>query len=545
MNKKNILLLSIFLLSCVIVMGNSTVIQNYIYANYEQYAGNSFSAHKRYTSIINSNPPLYAYKGYLNVLFDSHQYNKIIELIPTLDKKFEKDPEAQLLFVVTLEKMNRITESEHRLIALSSQFKTNSEITLRTAQAYLRRKEPENALAVLDTYLNNSPRKPNNFAFYFLKSQIHVQLNQLPEALSNVTLCLDMHPRFNKGWLLSATLQEQQGEIKKALQGYSTFLELSDSNNSAVEQHLFSLMLKHKSDKQYISFHKSYFDQALSLYKKKGYSLALKALSYYLQLQPNDYEALVLKLHLLVHAQDYKQATTFFMSLIKKNENDQLWPKNLYLLHHEGIQKNNLVTLFHSLIKQCETNYWLPLYTADLYIKSHNYTQATPLLEKVVCLSNDPQLNAKIYHQLSVLSYETQNYPQMLAFLEKGFNINEQNTQINNSLAYYWATKGKDLEKAHFFFDKINTTQQNSPCCMDTKALILYKQQQYTQAQELFEQLEQHNNGTMLLHLAKTQYKLNNKEKARFTCNKVINCTINECEEKKLKKLQNLLAINE
>lgn len=351
MNKKNCLYFLLPLLCHTIITANPTTFHRYLWANYNHFSGNFSSANNWYNTLLSSHCSLYTYKGYLNFLADTNQHTKIVELIPSLDKKFEKDPEVQLLFALALEKGKQIQEADNRLIKLCNAFKSNSEITLRTTQAYIRRKEPENALLTIDTFLNNSPRKPNNFIFYFLKSQIHLQLSQLQEALTNITVCLDMHPRFDKGWLLFATLQEQQGEIKKALQGYGTFLELSGGNNS-VEQHLFSLLLQHKSNGQHASFHKSYFDQALSLFNKKEYSSSLRSLNKYLSLQPDDHQALILKIELLALVNDYKQMTDLLSELIKKNQKaSDFWPKNLYLLHHKGINKEKIITTLQTISK--------------------------------------------------------------------------------------------------------------------------------------------------------------------------------------------------
>src|SRR5579872_344482 len=180
MNKKYTLFFLFLLLYGVSTTPDTSSFQRYLKANYDYFSGNVKSAQQWYQSLLDSQCSLYTYKGYLTLLFDTKQYNNIVELIPSLDKKFEKDPDVQLLFALALEQTKQTKQADERLIKLSSTFKTNSEITLRTAQTYLRRKEPENALLTVDSFLNNSPRKPNNFIFYFLKSQIHLQINQLP-----------------------------------------------------------------------------------------------------------------------------------------------------------------------------------------------------------------------------------------------------------------------------------------------------------------------------------------------------------------------------
>src|SRR5207244_2855140 len=122
---------------------------------------------------------VYTYKGYLNILADSNELNNfrtIVELIPTLHEKFSNDPDMQLIFVKAFEKTNQTKKADNLIIQLSHSFKTHAEITFRAAQIYIRRQESENALLTIDAFLNNSARRPNNFVFYFLNTQIYIHL---------------------------------------------------------------------------------------------------------------------------------------------------------------------------------------------------------------------------------------------------------------------------------------------------------------------------------------------------------------------------------
>src|SRR5690606_8494730 len=159
----------------------------YLWANYNHFSGNLSSAQDWYKTLFNSNCSLYTYKGYLNFLLDTKQHTRIIELIPSLEKKFEHDPEIQLIFVLALEKNNHISQADDRLIAINSRFKTHAEIALRATQTYMRRKELENALLTIKTFLNNSPRRPNNFVFYYLEAQINLHLIIPTQALASIT----------------------------------------------------------------------------------------------------------------------------------------------------------------------------------------------------------------------------------------------------------------------------------------------------------------------------------------------------------------------
>src|SRR5690606_30691753 len=380
---------------------NTAIFHRYLWANYNHFSGNITSAQKWYNALLSSQCSLYTYKGYINFLFDTKQNSRIIELIPLIDKEFENDPEIQLIFAISLEKNNQTNKSDERLVKISSQFKTHPEIILRTTQSYMRRKEPENALITIETFLNNSPRKPHNFIFYFLKAQINLQLNQFEEALNNITACLDMHPRFDKGWLLFATLQEQNGELKKAIQGYGTFLNLTGDNNT-VKKHLSSLRSqynKNKQSKTSLSLQKSYFDQALSLFEKNKYASALTHINIFLTQESTNRDAQTLKIKLLAHLNAYDSLETSISQWITQDsKNSSFWPQNLYLLSHTpDISQEKIITTLENLSSYHSDNIFLSLYAADLCIRNKKTTHAITFLNQSLKKSTDTQLNARIY----------------------------------------------------------------------------------------------------------------------------------------------------
>jgi Tfp pilus assembly protein PilF len=129
--------------------------------------------------------------------------------------------------------------------------------------------------------------------------------------------------------------------------------------------------------------------------------------------------------------------------------------------------------------------------------------------------------------------------------LEQGYNLDNNQPHINNMLAYYWATTGKDIIKAENFIAKALAKDKNNPYFLDTHALILYKQKKYDQAQAILEQLQTSHTATSLLHLAKVHYKLDNKKEAAMYMQQATSLKNNTHDQKKLHKLQLLLATND
>lgn len=107
----------------------------------------------------------------------------------------------------------------------------------------------------------------------------------------------------------------------------------------------------------------------------------------------------------------------------------------------------------------------------------------------------------------------------MEAALEQGLHLNTNFLPLMNLLAHHYATKGHNVPKAATLMAEILTHDKTNPHLLDTHALILYKQKQYADALALLQRLHADipQDATIMLHLALTHDKLNNKPLAHTT----------------------------
>ncbi len=492
-------------------------IHSYFWANYKQFQGESKEAKLWYDKIISDSNSPHAYKGYIYYLFENNKINEIYPLINKIDSHYKNDIEIQLIFVTVLEALGYKNRAEEKLFNLHAQYPKNSEIAFRTAQAYMSKKEMDNAISVLDTYLNSAPRRPNNFIFHFLKAQIYIKINKPQEALTAAKESIEVYPNFDKGWLLIGSLQEQVGQLEEAIDGYQNFLSLTPTKNDVIEQHLFGLILRQKLAEQKNSttlLQKSCFDKALSLFKRQLYDETIEQLDKCLKQNSHDKDSRLLKIETLTAKKDYKTACNTLSNWIIENPNELVWIKTLHLVGINKQAKEITLATAQQLCNKHPNNEWLPLYTSDLYLRNNNHNQAYRLLQKSANICTNKKRRATIYYQQALVSFEQENYENALTALENGHRDEPSFAPLLNLLSFYWTTKGKNPQRGLYYIKKALSQEPNNHHYRDTYAFILYKQGDYAQAEEILNHLVSlcKKNANMMLHLAKVRHKTGNEK---------------------------------
>lgn len=485
-------------------------IHNHMMANYLQFGGKSKQAYELYKSMLGSQAPVYAYKGYIHLLFDTANFPHIVQLIPQLDPVFEHDPAVQLIFAQALEKHGKLNEADERYIKLNDNFKHNQEIAFSAANSYLRRKEPENALHVIDTLLNSSPRKPNNFIFHFMKAQIYIQLNKKSEALKSVQKSLDIQPRFDKAWLLLALLHEQEGELNDAIKGYTNFLEVTGGNNREVEQHLLQLIFKQKiknNAMQGVSVNKQCLDNALFFFEKKQYQKALDSIDGCIKQNPKNTQNKLFKIEILSAMNLENQAAQTLKDWITQEPKNTLWYKVLHLMTQTNLSQSQAVQVLHDVEKAHPKELLPALYLADLHTRMQHNKEALIYHQKALSLTQNAKLQEKILFQMGFMHYQAQQFKQFQTIIAQAQKRDISYAPLLNLIAYYYTMQENKLDQAQALISNALKNNSNNPHFLDTQAMIYLKQNNTPKALGLLEKIAQMapSDYTVLIHLAQAR----------------------------------------
>lgn len=507
------LLITILIMQCM--HAKDQTVQNlhsYMLANYEQFAGKLERAGHFYSQIAPETDSRYIYLGYIPFLAATESNAQIVSLIAQLDEPFKNNLDMQLLFASALEKTGNKNDGYARLIMLNEQNKSNQELAFKVAQIYLARSEPENALKVIDNLLNSTARRPNNYIFYFMKAQVFLQLNKKPEALAAVKQCIESFPRFDKSWLLYAVLHEQEGKLEEAIKGYTTFLETSSEPNGEIQRHLLSLAFRQKLVNKKLGIAQNGKDcltQAAQFFDKKEYAKALHHIDLCLAQTPNDSEARLMKIQVLASQNQFDTAAKLLTEWITHGNDQELWLQTLHLLTYSGLSYKKALQIIETAENKNGKSAALALYQADFALRDGNQEKALTYLEKALPLVKDIPTKVQIGLQKAIIYYDQKDWQTAQKALEEAYNLDSHYPPVNNLLAYIYADKVEDFPKATQLINQALSKDPHNPHFLDTKALILYKQNDYAQATQLLQKAAQAcpTDFTILNHLGECQFK--------------------------------------
>lgn len=516
-------------------------LHSYIMANYFQFGSDLKNAGYWYQQIVPDHHAQYIYLGYVPYLSASKSFSQIVDLIPQLDKSFKNHQELQMHFATALEITGKKDDAFARLIELNDKNKSHQELAFKVVQLYVERHEPENALRVIDNLLNNSARKPNNYIFLFLKSQIYVQLNKKDLALASIQECIQAYPKFDKSWLLYAVLQEHQGKLEEAIKGYTTYLEISPGLNSEIQRHLVTLNFRQKLVTQHASIDsKEDLNSAAQLFENKEFGKALEKVTSYLAKHADDTQARLLKLQILAQLKQFDAALTAIQEWASVVNESELWIKALHLLTYIGLDIHKAIKTVEALQKKQPNSIPLALYKVDLMLRASTSSDTTlKALEQALKIITDTSIKTKLVFQKALLEYEHKKWHHAQKTLEDSLAWVEDYPPLHNLLAYIYASKANDLDKAEQYIAKALAQDADNPHFLDTKAVILYHRKNYADAISILEKVAtaHPHDFTVHCHLGRCYQKQGNTNLATQLFQKATGLAKNDYEKSKIKAM--------
>lgn len=435
--------------SCSIIHGliaqldETNSIHNFFLANYHQAAGELDKAQKGYQRIfLSPDTPVHVYKGYLPLLAATKNHQQIVALIPKLQEHFRNDPDIQLIFGQALEGTGKQKEADDLYIKLSREFKTHQEVIYQAVNSYRRNQERENAIKVIDDLLNHSPRKPNNFVFYFMKAQLYTELSDAPNARICVNKSLELYPSFDKGWLLFGMLEENAGKLDDAIKGYSNFLEYSGTSNQQLEKHLLELLIRRRmvdtKQKAMAVDNKCLLD-GLSLFQKKQYKDGMHSINKCLEKEPTHQDATIIKINMLSQMRKHRQALKLLSSCLHENPHDEFWYTQLHVLCTNGLSERHAIKLLRDVIHTHPHAALAHIHKAELHARNYHHPHESIFhYQRALEYVHAPAVECRIMYTLACLYAQTGNYNRMKTILTTSIEKYPTYMPAHHLLAFHY-----------------------------------------------------------------------------------------------------------
>ncbi len=497
---------------------NTNRLHRYMWANYQMNHGNQDMAAKWYRTINKQKHLPYTGKGYIFYLHHTHQVEKLIHVADMLKSEIKSDPDIRLLYARAIKTNGKLQESAEEILNLYSEFPEHFEIVFNTIEIFIGRKEPENAITVIDKYLECSHQKNNHFMLYYIKSQLYMELNKLDLAYKNISICIEKQPRFDKGWLLCALIQEQKGAITDAIKGYNAYLDLCPSQQANVKKHILELHIESERQQAKSKMVKDNYSRCLEHLNAKRFDRARALSTHLLAADPLAQQYRLMHIQVLMSLKHYEQVLSHIIKWItESNAQRDEWLATLHLLHRTELPINSILNAFEHISKQLSSDATTLFYLADLYTRTGKKEEAIKTYQNILILNKDKIVAAKLHYQIACSYYHTANYQAMHDSLELGHRCDPESVPINNLLAYYYGTQN-NFDKALKHITTAMAHAANNPHVHDTQALIWYKQGEHQKALDAWKKLVQTapTDTTILVHCAQASKKLGKDDQANL-----------------------------
>ncbi len=467
----------------------------YTKANYQHKISQHDRALQTFQRLFERNPSVYAYLGYANLLFDSSQFQKIIDLPDNVKEKFKDNIDFQLTLAQAYLFSDQDKKASKLFETLSLENPNNEFIAYYTAVSYLKNNQIDKALGFIDRSLNKKSLASKHFLFYFLKSKLFMQLGQPHKALEFAEKSVELFPRFDKGWLFKALLCEQLGRANDAIKGYQKFLDLT-GHDTAIERQLIHLLFLQKRFGDAADVLKKvpgdspdyYFDLALVEWKSGNNKAALENINKSLQKVSGFRKAKLLKIELLLSLNKLDQALNFSADWIDHEPNDVSVVHTFMLLRRANVPVDSMVGKLQELAKKYSKSIVILSALSDLYSEKNDYKNAETNYKKLLQLAKNEDLKSKILFQLGYIYFVTNQKSKIETTLIDATKCSQVYPSAYNLLAYHYAQEGKKLDEAENLINKAIKLNPNRFDYIDTKGYILLKQNKKQDATRFFEQ---------------------------------------------------------
>ena len=466
----------------------SRSVAHLVYADFQLRTGARDEAKKRLQEITQTAPDfLPSWRMLAQIAFAEKQLDQSLKFIENVLLRDPANIEAQLLQARVWLARSETKKAIESLERLNTAYPDLLPINYNLARAHLQNNDAAQAAVVLNRVIATNP---DNLEAVLLLGEANLRNGNAQQVVTSMLDLLKKRPDLVPGQVLLAQGYQSLGRLDDAAAVFRKQIKLSPKD--AQPYLMLGLILRQQNK---IDEARSTFEDAQRLapdnllvvshlvdldLQKREFDTALKRIHAELEKTPQSPGALFLEGKIYAAQQQWDRAEAV---LLKTLELDPNYSAAYDLLISSYMASNKLpqaIGQVESLLSKSPDNARALMVSALLYEKTNEFEKARDAYEKLLLAKPD--------------------FPPVL-----------------NNLAYLYAERFGELDKAHDLAQKARALQPGDAAIADTLGWILYKRGDYKQALALLEESDQHlpNNPEIQFHLGMANYMMGRKDEAR------------------------------
>jgi tetratricopeptide (TPR) repeat protein len=458
------------------------------YAEFKSQTGSPDVA-KQILEDITRQAPDYvpAWVDLMKITFAQRQYDECASVVTKILAHDPGNFEAQLQSGNIALATRKVDDAVGQFERMDAGNKKSPQIKYHLALAYLQKGETTKAVASL----HEAIALDHNFVpAILLLAEVDVRSGDSTEAVALLTQLVKAQPTNGKAQTLLATAYLVQRQPAKALEVYRQMAK--DSPKNPAIPHLIGTVYKTQGDKTHA---RESFAKALAL-------------------QPDYFPALEALTDLDVSDKRFADARARVAAEIERSPKAAPpWNLQGSIFWAEG-QTNQAESAFSKAIELDPDFTPAYLALAKLCLDAHKEDEALARLTTLLAKTN----NATALMEVGTINQQKNHFEAARDAYEKLLTINSNFSPALNNLAFLYAERLGNLDRASQLAQRAHDMEPQNPYTADTLGWVLFKQGNYPRSvalsQEAVEKLP--NDPEVAMHLGMTYYMMENEDLARL-----------------------------
>ena len=466
----------------------SRSVAHLVYADFKLRTGARDEAKKRLQEVTENAPDfLPSWRMLAQIAFAEKQLDQSLKFIENVLLRDPANIEAQLLQARVWLARNETKKAIESLERLNTAYPDLLPINYNLARAHLQDNDAAQAAVVLNRVIATNP---DNLEAVLLLGEANLRNGNAQQVVTSMLDLLKKRPDLVPGQVLLAQAYQSLGRLDDAAAVFREQIKVSPKD--AQPYLMLGLVLRQQNK---IDEARRAFEDAQRLAPD---NLLVVSHLVDLDLQKREFDTALKRVHAELEKTPQSPGARFLEGKIYAAQ--QQWDRAETALLKALELDPNYLSAYDLLI--------------STYVASNKLPQAIGQVESFLSKSPD---NPRALMVSALLYERTNEFAKAKDAYEKLLSAKPDFPIVLNNLAYLYAERFGELDKAYDLAQKARALQPGDAAIADTLGWILYKRGDYKQALALLEESDQHlpNNPEIQFHLGMANYMMGRTEEAR------------------------------